>query len=245
MKTDTKIKKALQSELQPQKSFSEFCEQTGIAAEAAPLPAPAKKIAWWKRVAIPLAAVAAVLVVVLPITLTRGRDTDGSMSAQGNVYNVGNEVTKVVDFSVLKSDPDLVLYNTDYEKSKNYSAYLCSEGDDVLLAYVVKSVVYGGQVDGTLYAYTFDFLARCYAGYAPDYTLVYEWYEQNGMAYDCGGVTYHYGIVSGQDGTSAIICYKNGKYDYFVRMRLVVGGVTLKESDVRSFISLAFGKEEV
>lgn len=240
MKTDKKIIKALQKDLQPKQPFDEFCAENGIEVKRC---APKKKVPLWKKLAIPFAAVAAVLCIVLPITLTRGGGDDASSPSVGDRYNVGNEVIKVVDFSELRRDADLVLYNTDYEKSNSYAAFLCSEDDGLRLAYVVKNVVYGGQVDGTLYAYTFDFLARCYDGYAKDYTLVLEWYKQNGMAYVCDNVNYYYGIVSGADGTSAVICYENGKYDYFIRMRLAVGGTVIKNSNVKDFITLAFGNK--
>ena len=234
--TDGKIKKALQKELRPKKPFDDFCAENGIVVESK----PTRKTGLWKKIFFPIAAVAAVLCVVLPITLTNGGGSPASSSV-GNRYNVGNEITKVVDFSVLKSDPDLVLYNTDYEQYNSYSAYLCSAENDILLAYVVKNVVYGGQIDGTLYAYTFDFLARCYDGYAQDYTQALDWYKQNGAAYILDGVGYYYGVVSGSDGESAVICYENGKYDYFIRMRLAVGGATIKDSTVKDFITLAFG----
>lgn len=240
MKTDKKIKKALQKDLRPKKSFDAFCADNDITVEAKS--APRAKTFSWKKLAIPLAAVAAVLCVVLPITLARGGDGGSTTPSFGTQYNVGNEVTKIVDFTELKSDPDLVLYNTDYEQSNSYSAYLCAEEDDLLLAYIVKNVIYGGQIDGTLYAYTFDFLARCYDGYAESYSLVLDWYKHNGEAYVCNGVRYYYGIVNGQDGTSAVICYENGKYDYFVRMRTLNIGFELNQTAVKSFIDIAFGE---
>lgn len=241
MNTDKKIKKALQKDMQPTKPFDAFCSENGIAVEKRT--APKSKAFSWKKLVFPLAAVAAVLCVVLPVTLTRGGDGGSSAPPSvGTQYNVGNEITKVVDFSALKSDPDLVLYNTDYEQHNSYSAFLCSEDDDLLLAYVVKNVVYGGQIDGTLHAYTFDFLARCYDGYAETYTLVLDWYKQNGVAYVCNGVDYYYGIVNGEDGVSAVICYENGKYDYFVRMRTLNIGTELTDDYVQSFIDIAFGE---
>lgn len=240
MKTDRKIKKALQQDLRPKKSFTEYCADNGIAVQPT---ARNKKAFSWKKLAIPFAAVAAVLCVVLPVTLTSGGGGGSSTpSSVGIQYNVGNEVIKIVEFTELKSDPDLVLYNTDYEQSNSYSAYLCAEDNDLLLAYVVKNVVYGGQIDGTLHAYTFDFLARCYDGYAESYSLVLDWYKHNGKAYACNGVRYYYGIVYGADGTSAVICYENGKYDYFVRMRTLNIGLELNETTVNSFIDIAFGE---
>ena len=243
MFTDGKIKKALRKSMQPTKTFDEFCAENGIVIEKPNV--KRRKVFAWKKLVFPLAAAAAALCVVLPVALTRGGNGGGaSLPSESKQYNVGNEVTKLVDFSELKSDPDLVLYNTAYEQSNSYSAFLCSEDDGVLLAYIVKSVVYGGQVDGTLHAYTFDFLARCYDGYAETYTLVLDWYKQNGAAYNSGGVDYYYGTVSGADGASAVICYENGKYDYFVRMRLLNVGSTIGDNSVRNFIDLAFGDPE-
>lgn len=239
MKTDRKIKKALQQDLRPKKSFTEYCADNGITVQPT---ARNKKTFSWKKLAIPFAAVAVVLSIVLPVSLMHGGG-EAPQSSVANRYNVGNEVTKVVDFSELKRDENLVLYNTDYEKSNSYAAFLYSADEGMLLAYVVKHVVYGGQVNGTLYAYTFDFLARCYDGYAKDYTIVLDWYKQNGKAYVCNGVNYYYGIVNDTDGTSAVICYENGKYDYFVRMRLAVGGTVIKDNTVQDFIKLAFGNK--
>lgn len=238
MKVDGKIKKALKKDLQPTKTFDAFCAENGVSVQKS---APARS-SLWKKLAIPLAA-AVVLCVALPIALTSGGG-DVPQSVVVKQYNVGKEVTKVVAFSELKSDPDLVLYDPAYEQYNSYSAFLCSEDDDILLAYVVKSVVYGGQVDGTLYAYSFDFLARCYDGYAADYSLVLDGYKQTGNAFVCDGVSYYYGIVNGNDGASAVICYENGKYDYFIRLRLVLAGSTINDNDVKDFIRLAFDTQK-
>ncbi len=242
MISDRKIRKKLNSELEkiPTKSFETFCADNNIVVENKAK--PTKKSFDWKKVVFPLAA-AAVLCVVLPVTLTRHDGGGGAdLPSTGKQYNVGREVTKPVDFAELERDPDLVLYDTEYERQKKYSAMLYSEDDGILLAYVVKSVIYGGQIDGTLYPpYQFDFLARCYDGYAETYSLVLDWYEQNGMNYTFDGVDYYYGVVSGADGESAVICYENGKYDYFVRLRLLNVGSSMTDKSVENFISLAFG----
>ncbi len=238
---DRKIRKKINKELEqfPTKSFETFCAENNIAVENSPK--PSKKTFDWKKVVFPIAAAAAALCVVLPVTLTKRGGGDTNLPSTGKQYNVGREITKPVDFSELERDSDLVLYDTEYERSNSYSAMLYSEDDGILLAYVVKGVIYGGQVDGTLYAYQFDFLARCYDGYAETYSQVLDWYEQNGMGYYLDGVDYYFGIVNGTDGESAVICYENGKYDYFVRLRLLNVGSSMSDKNVENFIALAFG----
>lgn len=241
---DKKIKSAINNELKAQKlaTFEEFCESNGYRIE--PDQKPRRVVALWKKVVFPTAAVAAVaLCVALPITLANSGG-GSEKPTHGITYNVGHEITKKVEFSELMRDAELVLYNTEYERSQSYSAFLCADNDmTFVLAYLVKNVVYGGMIDDTLYAYQFDFLARCYDGYAETYTAVLEYYKRNGEKLDCGDVEYYYGITDSADGQSAVICYENGKYDYFIRLRLLSVGTSLTEDRVEDFIKIAFTED--
>ncbi len=211
-----KIKKSINKELAPDRSFTEFCVEQHIDLDA---PKPTRKKAWVITSSAAAACAALALGISLPIAL-----------AQDDAPQGGGIRLSVVDAADVKS-AGLVLYNAEHvESSDSFVGFFSA---DEALAYRVNDVVYGDASGGE---YKFDYLIRL----SEDFR-----YEEQDIevqfAFTKNGVRYEY-TLNWKIGGAAVtqVKFSQDGTDYFVFLHEYNGSTQFGFTDVQRFIELAF-----
>lgn len=235
MRKDKLIKNELLNACVPEKSFEEFCRENNLSTEQ--MPQKRSVSTWWYKAVMPaVSAVAVILAIVLPITLSNSPSHGGS-TASPLMYS--SEVT----YEQVLSDKDVILMNMDYMFDE-YTTFrkMFVDGKPVdessHVGYTVTTNVYGAEIDGNPYTYGFTLTtAKSNALGVLDKTV----YNGCDITVRYGDVDYNYKVDIGFI-ASMHVYYKIGKYEYFLTVTPFGTAAIADDEYMQMFLRLAFDR---
>lgn len=212
---DRKIRKALEEEMKPSKSFEQFCLENGLNYVPAAKPAPKKTRKHLKWILPTVAGVIAVLVcgIFLPMFISPVKYYSADAVERLNISQEEFSESEVAAVLDLKG-----------AQTNNVSKVFSKETKKRFLAYELHELVY----ETTEFSYEMSLVIRVYKGYLfIDYIRfndpVCEMNENN--------ITILYSIKD----QIAYIKFKEGKAEYFITLN-GHGATVINEESVESFI---------
>lgn len=237
MLKDYRIKKKVQDEMKPEKSFDAFCEENNIRVNSV-----AKKV-WRKRFVPILASFAVMAVIALSITLpllTKGRGTENIAPAPPSPTRYAENDIENLEMTTeeLAAIPDLRLF--DFNNVEQYSMIyrITPIGvSDLTLGYCVQDVLYGYFIADELYAYSFDYLIRTYPAY--DFINSEQFAESENQIVN-NNIQYGFTIVENIESPKAYITFAIGNKEYFVTVEEFEGITAITKQNIEAFIENVF-----
>ena len=212
---DRKIRKALEEEMKPSKSFEQFCLENGLNYVPAAKPAPKKTCRHLKWILPTVAGVIAILVcgIFLPMFISPVKYYSADAVERVNISQEEFSESKVAAVLDLKG-----------AQTNNVSKVFSKETKKRFLAYELHELVY----ETSEFSCKMSLVIRVYKGYLfIDYNRfndpVYEMNENN--------ITILYSIKD----QIAYIKFKEGKAEYFITLN-GHGATVINEESVESFI---------
>ena len=238
MLSDREIKKKLDEELKPDITSDRFCMDAGITFEAQPEAKQKSKWGLLTKVFVPIASVAAItLCIVLPITLA-DNDEPSDLPKYGE-----NEVSySVTGIENLYAEKNIVMYNHNFVLQDETAFLITPTDSDKKLGYRISDVIYAEVIDGIpSFAFTFDYLIRCYDGYTISSSEVY---SNSDRTYTFNGITFRYCIINAAISNDAYLSFDFGKYDYYIHVRSYGDITEINDDSVQLFLRKAFAEEK-
>ena len=212
---DRKIRKALEEEMKPSKSFEQFCLENCLNYVPAAKPAPKKTCRHLKWILPTVAGVIAILVcgIFLPMFISPVKYYSADAV----------ERVKISQEEFLESDAAAVL-DLKGAQTINVSKVFSKEIKKRFLAYEVDNTIYMASE----YSYKMSILVRVYKGYL---FSNYKNYEERGKETVENDITVLYSIKEQR----AQIKFKVNKNEYFITLN-GHGATVINEESVESFI---------
>lgn len=212
---DRKIRKALEEEMKPSKSFEQFCLENGLNYVPAAKPAPKKTCRHLKWILPTVAGVIAILVcgIFLPMFISPVKYYSADAVERVNISQEEFSESEVAAVLDLKG-----------AQTNNVSKVFSKETKKRFLAYELHELVY----ETSEFSYEMSLVVRVYKGYLFSYYKNYENLEQSLMENEII-VSYHV------EDEIAYIKFKEGKAEYFITLN-GDGATVINEESVESFI---------
>lgn len=242
MKKDKLIKDELLSVCEPEKSFEQFCRENNLPVEKRSVKKQGAR-GWLLKAVMPaLSAVAVVLAIVLPITLS-GDVVIPEQSDSSTAPTLAMHSDTITIEEVL-SDSEITLLNIEYmfdEYTSFRKMYVDGKASDKNhVGYSVSTDVYGANINGVPYVYGFTMTtAKRNVLSGLDKHLYYGCDKTISI----NDVDYNYKVSTGLS-VGMFVYYQIGKYEYCISVEPLGTAAIADEPYMQTFLQLAFGTVE-
>lgn len=223
MSKDSEIRKAIEKEFKPKKSFDEFCEEHNLVFKEEQPKRKAFSLEWIKAVLASAVCVAAIVLMLIPFA--------NNIPVVPPIKYYGEDEVTLIN-STYEELVENVFLPSGFEDAE-YSRILqvrAKEDDSLFLGYFLEQIIYGFYNEDKSIVFELEMIIRSYEGYL---FASYNFFDDLKVTYK---EVYQYGISDLINEQKAYIKFAENDFEYFITLKEYKSLTEINKDNVELFL---------